>query len=145
MRHFEFYVPWPWSSLVEGKLLFLLTNSRNYAVSAWQNSTHVWLLGRSSCSSPYTKELHGEALPTSLEEEYRFKCDTKLLRHYNFVHLEHLWPYRNLANLAERTHNSISRSKGEHQFCAGNLFLPRTSRKHRTLQAEPSVVPHHRC
>ena len=32
---------------------------KNYATHAWDNSLIVWLLGRSSCSSPSTKELHG--------------------------------------------------------------------------------------
>ena len=62
-----------WSSLVEGddgcispsgKLLCFMTNPQNYAAYAWHHSIHVWLLGRSGCSSemnkssPSTKELH---------------------------------------------------------------------------------------
>ena len=31
---------------------------KNYTTHAWHNSIVVWLLGRYSCSSPSTKELH---------------------------------------------------------------------------------------
>ena len=70
-----FYFDWgtcyvsTWNSLVEGdercispsgKLLCSLQPPRpkNYAAHARQNSILVWLLGRSGCSSPFTK-LHG--------------------------------------------------------------------------------------
>ena len=61
---------WPWSSLVEGdegcigpsgKLLCFWQMEKNYPGHAWQCCIHVWLLCRSSCSSPSTKEIHGLA------------------------------------------------------------------------------------
>ena len=46
------------------KLLCLHRNPKNYATHSWHNSQHVWLLGRSSCSSPSTtKELHAQTDP----------------------------------------------------------------------------------
>ena len=42
-------------------LLCLCQTTKNYAAHAWHHSIHVWLLGRSSCSAPSTKELHGMA------------------------------------------------------------------------------------
>ena len=57
----------PWSCLVVGdegwispsrKLLCLCYTQKIYATHAWHTSILVWLLGRSSCSSPSTKELH---------------------------------------------------------------------------------------
>ena len=43
-----------------GKLLCIWYTyyKKNYAAHAWQNSIQVLLLGRSGCSSPYSKELH---------------------------------------------------------------------------------------
>ena len=39
------------------KAAVFVLNPKKYATDAWHNSTVVWLLGRSSCSSPSTKEL----------------------------------------------------------------------------------------
>ena len=58
----------PWSSLVEGdegcidpsgKLSCLWQTPQNYATHEWLHSIHM---GRSICSSPSTKELHGWAM-----------------------------------------------------------------------------------
>ena len=59
--------PKTWSSLVvgdegcigpSGKLLCSCETRKHYAAHAWHHSIHAWLLSRSSCSSPSTKELH---------------------------------------------------------------------------------------
>ena len=53
-----------WTSLVEvdegcigpgGKLLCLWPTPKKYAAHSWHLSIHVWLLGRSGCSSPSIK------------------------------------------------------------------------------------------
>ena len=53
----------------------------NFAAHAWQLSIHVWLLGRSGCSSPSTKELHGWSdLMTCILNSFRLakiRCTTK--------------------------------------------------------------------
>ena len=41
-----------------GKLLCLWQTSKNYATHEWYHAIRVSLLGRFSCSSPSTKELH---------------------------------------------------------------------------------------
>ena len=60
-------ITYPRSSLVagdegcigpSGKLNGLCQTPKNYAAHAWHYSTHVWLLGQSSCSSPSTKDIH---------------------------------------------------------------------------------------
>ena len=38
-----------------------MTKQKTYAPHVWYNSIHVWLLGRSGCSSPSYKELYGWA------------------------------------------------------------------------------------
>ena len=66
-----------WSSLVvgdegpSGKLLCLCETLKNYAAHAW----HHWLLGRSSCSSPTTEELHGKVV---FNQRYRASVGSSL-------------------------------------------------------------------
>ena len=43
------------------KAVVSMLNPKIYATHAWHIFVVVWLLGRSSCSSPYTKELYGQA------------------------------------------------------------------------------------
>ena len=61
----------PWCSLVVGdegcigpsrRLLCLSQTPQNYVAHTWHNSIHVWLLGRSSSSSPSTKKLYVQPL-----------------------------------------------------------------------------------
>ena len=49
------------------KAVVFMLNRKNYATLACHNSIVVWLLGRSSCSSPTTKELHGWAHVTPIK------------------------------------------------------------------------------
>ena len=42
----------------QAESFYVYVKPKNYATHAWHNSIVVWLLGRSSCSSPSTKELH---------------------------------------------------------------------------------------
>ena len=41
------------------KNVLFMTNRKKYVALAWKHSMLVWLLGRSSCSSPTSRELHG--------------------------------------------------------------------------------------
>ena len=87
----------PWSCLVVGdegwicpsrKLLCLCYTQKIYATHAWHTSILVWLLGRSSCSSPSTKELHVSGIQwyiVPLCERYDIGCWSHCL-HYNLQH-----------------------------------------------------------
>ena len=59
----ELFSSWRWRlDRPNQKAVVFKFNSKNYARHAWHDSIVVWLLGRSSCSSPSTKELHGLVL-----------------------------------------------------------------------------------
>ena len=50
------------------KPVVFVLNPENYATHAWHDSIDVWLLGRSTCSSPSTKELLGLTVVPPLKQ-----------------------------------------------------------------------------
>ena len=52
-----------------GKLLCLCQTAKNCRAHALHHSIHVWLLDRSSCSSPSTKELHAFAQQITIQPD----------------------------------------------------------------------------
>ena len=54
MHHGGLKLDWP-----KQKAVVFMLNPKMYAKHAWNNFIVVWLLGRSCCSSPSSKELHG--------------------------------------------------------------------------------------
>ena len=49
-----------------------MTNPQKYALHAWQHSMLVWLLGRSICTSPSTKEHNGLLIDAIVQNYFQF-------------------------------------------------------------------------
>ena len=68
-----------WWRLILGpkwEAVVFIRSPKNYTAQALQLYIHVWLLGRSSCSSPSTKVLNDTAFYYSLSLSHRHSCNT---------------------------------------------------------------------